>query len=49
MLLVTGISILTALNTLTVLLGYTNLFKSHSQYQYTREELPILGLTLPYT
>ena len=51
MLLVTAISILTGPNTLTVLLEYINLFQPQSQWQYKvniREELPILGLTIPY-
>ena len=50
MLLVTAIRILTGPNTLTVLLEYIN-FQSQLQWQYKtniREELPILGLTLPY-
>ena len=52
MLLVTPIIILTGPNVLTVLLEYINLFQSQSQWQYkansSREELPILGLTLSY-
>ena len=51
MLLITAISILTGPKTLTVLLEYINLFQSQSQWQYIaniREELPIIGLTLPY-
>ena len=50
MLLITAISISTGPTTLTVLLEYINLFQSQSQWQYKgniREELPILGLTLP--
>ena len=48
---VTAISILIGPNTLTVLLEYINLFQSQLQWQYKaniKEELPILGLTLPY-
>ena len=50
MLLVTAISILTGPNTLTAVLEYIELFQSQSQWRYKaniREELPILGLTLP--
>ena len=50
MLLVTAISILTEPNTLTVSLEY-NLLQSQSQWQYKAniwEELPILGIRLPY-
>ena len=50
MLSVTAISILTGSSMLTVLLEYIN-FQSQSQWQYKaniREEMPILGLTLPY-
>ena len=50
---ITAISILTGhnINTLTALLEYINLFLSQSQWQHKaniREELPILGLILPY-
>ena len=52
MLVVTVISILTGPNALTVLLKYINLFQCQSQWQYKantwEEQLPILGLTLPY-
>ena len=51
MLLVTAIIIQQNLNALTALLEYINLFQSQSQCRYKvniREELPILGLTLPY-
>ena len=52
MLLVSAIRILTGPNSLVVLLEHINLFKSKSQRQYKaniREEMLILGLTLPHT
>ena len=51
MLLVTAISFLTGPNILTILLEYTNLFQSQSQWRYEaniREKLPIIGLILSY-
>ena len=51
MVLVTAISILIGPNTLTVLLEYINLFNLNHNGNYktnTKEELSILGLTLPY-
>ena len=49
MLLVTAINILTGPNMLTVLLEYINLFNlNHNGKIHIREELPILGLTLPH-
>ena len=50
MLLVNAISTVIGPKTLTALLEYINRFQSQSQWQYKaniREELPILGLTLP--
>ena len=51
MLLAIAKSILTGSNTLIALLEYINIFQSQSQWRYKtnniREELPILGLTLP--
>ena len=52
MLLVTAIGILTGPNNyVNCSLGYMNRLQSQSQWQYKaniKEELPILGLTLPY-
>ena len=52
MLLVTAINILTGPNMLTVLLEYINLFNFNHNGNIKqiriREELPILGLTLPH-